>query len=105
LGEKLFLDSGTLTPLLKKLENQGLLVRQRAAADERQVIIGLTPQGRALRESAESVPVSLLCQLGMSEGEAGQLHQTLHQFLSQLTALSGGEGRQPQDAGSREKSG
>jgi DNA-binding MarR family transcriptional regulator len=99
LGEKLFLDSGTLTPMLKKLENQGLVVRQRAAADERQVIIGLTSQGRSLRQSAEAVPVALLCQLGMSEGEAGQLHHTIHRFLSQLHVLSGEEGRLPEDAG------
>jgi DNA-binding MarR family transcriptional regulator len=84
LGDKLFLDSGTLTPLLKKLESQGLVVRQRAAADERQVIISLTPEGRALRQRAESVPASLLCQLNMSEKEAGQLHQTIHKLMSVL---------------------
>jgi DNA-binding MarR family transcriptional regulator len=86
LGEKLFLDSGTLTPLLKKLENQGLVSRQRSPADERQVIIGLTPRGRSLRQSAESIPATLLCQLNMSEGEAGQFHQTIHAFLSGLNA-------------------
>ncbi|MBD0254786.1 MAG: MarR family transcriptional regulator [Cytophagales bacterium] len=86
LGEKLFLDSGTLTPLLKKLEGQGLVMRQRSATDERQVIIGLTPQGRALRESAESIPATLLCQLNLSEGEAGQFHQTIRTFLSGLHA-------------------
>jgi DNA-binding MarR family transcriptional regulator len=84
LGEKLLLDSGTLTPLLKKLEGQGLVMRQRSSTDERQVIIGLTPRGRALRESAESIPAALLCQLNMSEGEAGQFHQTIRIFLSGL---------------------
>jgi DNA-binding MarR family transcriptional regulator len=84
LGERLFLDSGTLTPLLKKLEGQGLVLRQRSSTDERQVIIGLTPRGRALRESAESIPATLLCQLNMSEGEAGRFHQTIRTFLSGL---------------------
>lgn len=87
VGEKLFLDSGTLTPLLKKLESQGLVVRRRATADERQVLIELTSEGRALRQKAEAVPVSLLCQLQMNEQEAGQLHQTIHKFL---TGLNGG---------------
>ncbi len=86
LGEKLFLDSGTLTPLLKKLEGQGLVSRQRSPADERQVLIGLTPPGRALRQSAESIPATLLRQLDMSEAQAGRFHQTIHAFLSGLNA-------------------
>ena len=60
LGERLFLDSGTLTPLLKRLEASGLLERQRDAQDERRVRITLTPQGRALRDSAERVPACVL---------------------------------------------
>ena len=88
LGEKLFLDSGTLTPLLKKLEGQGLVVRRRAAADERQVIIGLTPRGRELRQQAEGIPTSLLCQLDMDEQAAGRFHQTLQAFMSGLTPPS-----------------
>ena len=52
LGEKLFLESNTLTPILKKLEAMGYVYRARDAADERQVRVGLTPEGRALRESA-----------------------------------------------------
>ena len=60
LGERLFLDSGTLTPLLKRLEASGLLERQRDARDERRVRISLTPQGRALRDSAERVPACVL---------------------------------------------
>ena len=88
LGEKLFLDSGTLTPLLKKLEGQGLVVRRRAAADERQVIIGLTPRGRELRQRAEGVPAALLCQLDLDEQAAGRFHQTLQAFTSGLTSPS-----------------
>ena len=61
IGERLFLDSATLTPLLKRLETAGLLVRYRATTDERQVIIALTEAGRALRERAQSVPEAVMC--------------------------------------------
>ena len=60
LGERLFLDSGTLTPLLKRLEASGHLTRLRDVHDERRVRITLTPQGRALREQAESIPQCVL---------------------------------------------
>jgi MarR family transcriptional regulator, organic hydroperoxide resistance regulator len=60
IGEKLFLDSGTLTPLLKRLEAAGLVKRTRGAEDERQVIVTLTPQGQAMREHAKSVPQGIL---------------------------------------------
>src|SRR5476651_1884895 len=56
IGDHLFLDSATLTPLLKRLEIAGLLGRYRSSVDERQVIIRLTERGRALRESAQTVP-------------------------------------------------
>ncbi|TMH29511.1 MAG: MarR family transcriptional regulator, partial [Betaproteobacteria bacterium] len=59
LGERLFLDSGTLTPLLKRMEAAGWLQRERAADDERRVIVSLTAQGRALRDSARAVPKQL----------------------------------------------
>ncbi len=61
IGERLFLDSGTLTPLLKRLQEQGLLVRRRRPRDERQVEIRLTPMGKALRDKAATVPENLLC--------------------------------------------
>ena len=61
LGERLFLDSGTLTPLLKRMEAAGLLTRTRAVDDERRVIVGLTAAGRALRRKAEGVPVAVAC--------------------------------------------
>lgn len=59
LGERLFLDSATLTPLLKRLESMGLVARRRAAQDERQVLISLTAEGRALKEKAEDIPHSI----------------------------------------------
>src|ERR1700756_3395808 len=55
IGERLFLDSATLTPLLKRLESAGILSRKRAAEDERQVVISLTARGRALKEKARDV--------------------------------------------------
>ncbi|AIX75451.1 MAG: MarR family transcriptional regulator [Mixta calida] len=61
IGERLFLDSATLTPLLKRLEAAGLVSRQRSRQDERQVVVTLTEQGRALREKALSIPESVIC--------------------------------------------
>ncbi|MBY0555977.1 MAG: MarR family transcriptional regulator [Burkholderiaceae bacterium] len=60
VGERLYLDSATLTPLLKRMEQAGLLTRTRAASDERQVIISLTPQGDALRHEAAKLPPAIL---------------------------------------------
>ena len=80
LGERLFLDSGTLTPLLKRLETSGLVERQRDPQDERRVRIRLTPQGRALRERAESVPACVL------QGSHTPLPE-LHALTLQLQAL------------------
>ncbi len=64
LGARLFLDSGTLTPLLKRMEAAGLLTRTRAAADERRVIVALSASGRALRRRAEKVPLVVACAAG-----------------------------------------
>jgi DNA-binding MarR family transcriptional regulator len=63
LGNKLFLDSGTLTPLLKRMEVMGLLHRARDVVDERRVLVRLSEQGRALRLRAAAVPEKLLCAL------------------------------------------
>src|ERR1700755_3615103 len=69
IGERLFLDSGTLTPLLKRLEAAQLIKRTRSTTDERQVLIALTPQGQALKEKARSVPMSILAASACSVGE------------------------------------
>ena len=61
IGERLYLDSATLTPLLKRLEKAGLVRRQRAAEDERSVLVMLTNQGRALRERAFAIPQQVAC--------------------------------------------
>ncbi len=63
LGARLFLDSGTLTPLLKRMEAMGLLRRARDAGDERRVVVSLTDAGRALREKARAVPLQMGCML------------------------------------------
>jgi len=67
LGEKLFLESNTLTPILKKMEAMGYVSRQRDSADERQVLVGLTEAGRALREKAYSADLSDACGLTSAE--------------------------------------
>src|SRR5271169_3632534 len=69
IGERLFLDSGTLTPLLKRMEAAHLLKRTRSAEDERQVLISLTSQGQTLREKARAVPQAILAASARSLGE------------------------------------
>jgi DNA-binding MarR family transcriptional regulator len=69
IGERLFLDSGTLTPLLKRMEAVDLVKRTRSTEDERQVLIALTPKGEALREKARAVPQSILAASACSVGE------------------------------------
>jgi len=80
LGERLFLDSGTLTPLLKRLEAAGLVVRQRSATDEREVHVRLTDAGRALRTQAEAIPERLLCATGCELPEVISLTQNLQRL-------------------------
>ena len=81
LGEKLYLDSGTLTPLLKKMEAKGLITRARAADDERKLIVGLTPAGEALRERALDVPVKMAQCSRLDPADAAELHRILHRML------------------------
>ncbi|MEI3776025.1 MarR family transcriptional regulator [Pectobacterium brasiliense] len=61
LGERLYLDSATLTPLLKRLQSAGLVVRNRGTEDERQVLVGLTEAGQALQQQAKAIPESVFC--------------------------------------------
>ncbi|MCC2958794.1 MarR family transcriptional regulator [Massilia sp. IC2-477] len=77
IGERLFLDSATLTPLLKRMEAQGLLQRARARNDERQVIISLTEQGNALRQEAASMMPEVLCATQCSVEEVTRLRDQL----------------------------
>lgn len=77
LGEKLFLDSGTVTPLVKRLEARGLLARRRDDADERQVRIRLTEAGRALRAKAMAIPLAVMVGTGLAPDAAEGLRQEL----------------------------
>lgn len=84
LGERLFLDSGTLTPLLKRMEAAGWVARARDAADERRVLVSLTPEGRALRRRAQAVPKALAAATGCSAEELISLTERLQQLRTQL---------------------
>lgn len=86
IGERLFLDSATLTPLLKRLEAAGLVTRKRAVEDERQVIVSLTRQGRELRAQAEAVPHSIAGAAQCSLEEAQGMMKTLHALRQKLSA-------------------
>jgi MarR family transcriptional regulator, organic hydroperoxide resistance regulator len=84
LGKKLFLDSGTLTPMLKRMEGNGLLIRERSKEDERSVIISLTEKGARLKEKASCIPMQLLESLDMEGNELEQLNDTLTAILRKL---------------------
>lgn len=84
IGERLFLDSATLTPLLKRLEAAGLVSRRRDTADERQVVISLTDAGRALRAKAADIPQQIGCAVACSLDEAKALHGRLNQLRENL---------------------
>lgn len=87
LGERLLLDSGTLTPLLKRLQQLGLLLRQRSAVDEREVHLALTEAGRALRERVLPLRQQLLCEQGVEVDELTELHGRVGQLLDRFMAL------------------
>jgi DNA-binding MarR family transcriptional regulator len=84
IGARLFLDSGTLTPLLKRLESNGLVARNRDPQDERQVRISLSPEGRALRAKAQEIPEQLLCATGQEAGTLGHLRSQLATVRDEL---------------------
>ena len=88
LGQRLSLDSGTLTPLLKRLEALGHLERRRARDDERRVDIFLTPAGRTLRAQALDIPGQLACASACDLDELTALTQRLHQLRGQLSAAA-----------------
>ena len=83
MGELLYLDSGTLTPLLKKMEAAGLLKRSRAKEDERSVIIELTEKGEALKDQAVTIPDRMFQCISVNEEESRDLYRLLYQILGQ----------------------
>ncbi|MBR2832427.1 MAG: MarR family transcriptional regulator [Oscillospiraceae bacterium] len=84
LGKALWLDSGTLTPVLKSLEAKGYVIRKRSEADERAVLISLTGAGQDLREKAAEVPFLVGQCLNLSAEEAAALHTLLYKILNEL---------------------
>lgn len=86
IGDKLSLDSGTLTPLLKRLESAGLITRRRDTVDERQVLIGLTDEGRSMQKRAEAVPVAMGGAFGCTLDEAKGLRAELISMRDNLVA-------------------
>jgi DNA-binding MarR family transcriptional regulator len=89
IGERLFLDSGTLTPLLKRLETAQLIKRTRSTEDERQVLIALTPQGQALKEKARAVPQSILAASACSIAELSAMKNEIVALRDRLNAAVG----------------
>lgn len=87
LGRKLYLDSGTLTPVLKTMEQAGLITRRRSTEDERVLMITITESGLALQEKAQEIPAAIRESLGLDEKEL----QTLMQLLNKILVSSGEE--------------
>lgn len=85
LGEALHLDSGTLTPLLKRLEAAGLVVRKRCSDDERRVFVDLSAEGRELRSQALGVPARLACSTSLDASRLASLRDELKQLLEAFT--------------------
>ncbi|HWJ76787.1 MAG TPA: MarR family transcriptional regulator [Niallia sp.] len=85
MGEHLYLDSGTLTPMLKRMEQQGLILRQRSLTDERSVVISLTDKGTSLKQKAECIPAEVIKQFGKDAKEMDGLMKSLQDLLHVLT--------------------
>jgi MarR family transcriptional regulator, organic hydroperoxide resistance regulator len=88
LGERLHLDSGTLSPLLKRLELNGFVRRERSRDDERLVEVTLTPAGRRLEQRAQCIPAELGSVTGISEKQATDLRDAVRQLTDALSASS-----------------
>lgn len=84
LGKRLYLDSGTLTPLLKRLEGKGFLRRERSSQDERAVNINITEAGERLKKKAMGIPMQMGKCMPLSPGEAGTLYTLLYKLLGQV---------------------
>ena len=87
LGKCLFLDSGTLTPLLKKMEAKGLLTRRRSSEDERNLIVTITEEGEQLKEKAVSIPEEMAKCINLEPEEAATLYQLLYKMLGQFKSM------------------
>lgn len=85
VGERLFLDSGTLTPVLKKLEEKGFVTRRRSDTDERDVIVALTKGGEALKKKAANIPQKIGGCIDLEPKKAALLYDLLYEVLGKLT--------------------
>lgn len=81
LGQELYLDSGTLTPLLKKLEEKGLVTRRRSEQDERNLIVTLTDRGEAMRDDALHIPAEMTKCINLPRDDIRELYRMLYQML------------------------
>lgn len=86
LGSHLHLDSGTLSPLLKRLEATGYITRTKSALDERATIIGLTAAGAALKEQVTDVPSAVACQVGLKPEEKQKMQEQLRAMIARLSS-------------------
>ncbi len=84
LGDRLYLDSGTLTPLLKKLENKGYITRTRSRKDERNLLVAVTESGAALREEAMAMPCAIAQHTELSREETETLYKLLYKILARV---------------------
>ena len=84
LGQKLLLDSGTLTPLLKNLEKKELVTRERSKTDERVLVVSITEQGMALRDKAVEIPAKMGRCISLTQEEAIDLYTTVRKLLAQF---------------------
>jgi len=89
ISEALMLEPATLSPLLKRLEANGLLTRTKSIADERALDVALTPTGRALRSEAEKVPGTIVEKLGMDVAELERTRDALTRMIAAATAVTG----------------
>ena len=85
VGERLFLDSSTMTPLFKRLEEKGYVTRRRSTEDERDLIVTITPDGEALKEKAVTVPERLSACVSMDPQKARALYTLLYEVIGKLT--------------------
>ena len=84
LGKRLFLDSGTLTPVLKSLESKGLVKRYRSHSDERVLLVEITEQGKALKDKALDIPYEISKRISLEKDECAQLYSLLMKFLNEF---------------------
>jgi DNA-binding MarR family transcriptional regulator len=89
LSERLFLQSNTLTPLLKRMQEAGLVDRVRSLEDERSVVISLTSKGRELKQKAMTAVFQLANNVGIAENEAQQLHSLLYKLIRNVSLKPG----------------